>query len=321
MDSQYETSSPQSVSLFHYQNIHYLFTHQLRLRLTDREHELQAGGFGDAIPLSQVGGAKDSIEFATLAAIMIQKDGTDFDCTEYRQRLNTIFKHYAGPNLDRLDCVPTLMLSYARLLSISDLSAYSFDDCRLPRNEEAHLIEVYQKCQGSLLPIGVFDHHSSYYADLPLLRLHLTHNFNLLLKRRLHFNAVFYNAHTMLYLLLRDPQGRFSDSYDCDAYALGKSGKAPFLAQDIQSIHHIDSQNPNAIWQWLKVQCNSVPPYLENPSALTSTSVWQRSAQFYQDNSSYSTETLATVGLFTRLKPSQNMQSSACEISDLSLLP
>ena len=53
--------------LFTPQDLVSLAKNNLGLRLTGNTNEAKSGGFGDAIPLSHLGGAKDIIEFITLS--------------------------------------------------------------------------------------------------------------------------------------------------------------------------------------------------------------------------------------------------------------
>ena len=313
MEMQYETQQTERLDLFDFADIQYLLTNNLGLRLTHRFQEMTEGGTGDAIPLSHLGGAKDSIRFVTLAARLIHDTSLDDNLRQkYQKKLTEIFEQYAGENRDRLDYTPTLVLAYAGLLGYAAINP-SIAERRLPENEEALLIKMHHMSGTALLPSFVFDRDSGYYDDLPSLRLHLASDFNQLLEKRLRINHVFYTSNTMYYLLLATPYGRFASGYDLSAYPLGKAGKSTFQMEQIKDHYKIDKHNPDEslyhIWTWLKQQCKSS----EQLQKSTPPRYWQRCVQFCQDYK-FSLVLTTGIGLFVGSKILQSSQQ--CYLED-----
>lgn len=312
-DRQYETKSNTQATqlpLFHFKDIHYLLTHNIALRLSDRSTELNNGGTGDAISLSNIGGAKDTVEFVSMASLLLHHAGSDNDALQqYRARLTKIFRQYVDPNRNTLDWAPNLMLCYAHLLEIGNKNIPStIQEYRLPHDEEHYLIDIFKKCSGeALLPICLFDPTLPYFGDLPSLRLHLTKDFNQLLEKRLVYNRRFYSDDTMFYLLLVTTDQK--SSYDSSVYPLGKIGEFDFDADNIQShfkfIRHPDN-HLSEIWTWLKEQCEApslAPIKIISPDPATEQpSTWQKCVKFCQENPLSVGVVLAGVGLFASKK-------------------
>jgi len=314
MEMQYELQQTKHLALFDFADIHYLLTNDLGLRLTHRYKEITQGGTGDAIPLSHLGGAKDSIRFVTLAARLLHDTQLDDNLRQqYQNKLTEIFEQYAGQNRDRLDYTPTLVLAYAGLLGYAVIDP-SIAERRLPENEEALLIRMHQMSGTALLPSFVFDRDSGYYDGLPSLRLHLTSDFNRLLEKRLRMNHVFYSSNTMYYLLLATSYGRFASGYDLSAYPLGKTGKYTFQLDQIKDHHKIDKHDPDEalyhVWTWLKQQCKYYAQLQKNPPPR----YWQRCVQFCQDYK-FSLLLNTGVGLFGGAKILQSSQQGFLEDS------
>lgn len=286
MEMQYETPPEQTERLdpFSFQDLHYLLTHDLGLRLTHRPEEITQGGTGDAVPLSHLGGAQDSIRFVTLSALLLHSNLDDTTRAHHQETLTEIFEQYAGSNHDRLEYTPTLVLAYARLLTNASSIDPTVDERRLPHNEEQFLIEMYQKSGAALFPSLVFDRDSAYYAALPSLRLHLTSDFNQLLEKRLKLNHVFYQTSVMYYVLLTTLHNHFASGRDLDAYPLGKAGEFTFNHHDVKSHHKISDKTLPLIWAWLKQQCKPSPLSSAHPQPASPQRYWQKCVQFCQDN-------------------------------------
>lgn len=308
-DRQFATESKtrtNQLPLFHYKDIYYLLTHNIALRLSDRPTEIDHGGTGDAVSLSNIGGAKDTVEFVTLAAKLLHNANSDENSLQqqYRQRLTKIFEQYVSPHHNTFDCAPALMLCYAYLLNMGDSNIpATVMEYRLPRDEEVCLIDIFQKCRDALLPICIFDQQLPYFGGLPSLRLHLTNDFNQLLEKRLNHNRCFYSKDAMYYLLLVTPDQR--SSYDSSVYPLGKIGEFRFGAENIQSHFkfNIDQDyHVSGIWTWLKQQCETpsaaLVKILPPATVYEQSSTWQKCVKFCQENPLYVGATLAGIGLF-----------------------
>lgn len=306
---QYELSQAevQQTPLFNSGDLHHILKGNLGLRLTDRPSEITQGGRGDTIPLSHLGGAKESIEFATLSALVFRN--TDLDPHTRQQHLQTlteIFESFAGHDHSKFEFVPILILVYASLLNITSTQIDSkFFERRLPKDEEALLIDQYTKSGGALFPRFIFDKESHYYAEFPSLRLHLTSDFNQLLEKRLVFNLAYYSATPMYYLLITNPNPRFESAYDLSHYPLGKTGGAGFRKEEIVSHINITDSNISAIWAWMKQQCTLDPkPLLPSEST---PSYAQQCIKYCQDNKVYMAGLLGA-GLFAGHKVLQYTQ-------------
>lgn len=302
MDTRFE-ESPSQLTLFNFEDLHHILNANWGLRLSHIPTELEQGGCGDAIPLSHLGGAKDSITFVTIAAILLRNQNLDPSIhAQYTSQLTSIFTRYAGFQHQAVTCIPSLMLVYASLVKLTDLPVNAQQlERRLSSVEEDLLMKVYHQAGGALFPCFVFDKTSAYYDALPLLRLHLTYDFNQLLQARLQLNCIFYRNNPF-YLLLTDQQERYHTGRDFDAYQLGKAGEASFSVQDI--VHHLPISDPNAIapiWSWLKQQCKvQTNPSLEHSTAKPPT-YWQQCSKFCQENK-LAVAGMIAVGMFAGYK-------------------
>ncbi len=137
---QYELSqaTAKQAPLFNYVDIHHILTSNLGLRLSHRPDEITDGGFGDTIPLSHLGGAKESIQFVTLSALILRNPNLDpLIRQQHLQTLNQIFETFAGHDHENFKYAPALMLVYASLLNISSVQLDpKLFERRLPENEE-----------------------------------------------------------------------------------------------------------------------------------------------------------------------------------------
>lgn len=262
------------IPLLSFSDIYTLLTHNLGLRLTDRLDEVNTGGIGDAIPLSGLGDAKQSIHFVTLCALLLWHDIDESTQTQYKQELSKIFKNFADPDTDNVTCVPSLILTYARLIKLEHTNSTPTEDYRLPKTEETFLLDIYEKSGGVLSLDLIFDQNSHYYADLPSLRLHLSNDFNQLLQRRLIINCrSYYTNDVMYYMLLTATQSptRFTAGYDFARYPLGKTGRAGFLPTDV--IAYLNASTDIApILTWLKQQCGAIKNSVKQPTCQDSKS-------------------------------------------------
>ena len=302
-------------SLFNYNDIYHIISRNIGLRLTHRTSEITQGGDGDAIPLSHLGGAKDSILFATLGAILLEdSEPNPTIIQQHMQTLTGIFQDYAGHDHSQLRNTPKLMRVYAHLLQIS---AENLDpkllERRLPKDEEATLMDIYTKTGGTVFPIFVYERNSTCFGDLPSLRLHLTSDFNQLLEQRLLYNIAFYSEQPMHYLLLTDTHERYHSGYDFSHYPLGKTGgKATFSSHDIVSHLTLTDYDVAPIQTWLKQQIKLLenpPTYLRKSTVLEiPPSYLQQSIQFCQNNRVYMAGLLGA-GLFAGYKIIQYQQT------------
>jgi hypothetical protein len=268
MEARYEAPALDTTPLFNPGEIHTILTNNLGLRLSSKANELTEGGFGDAVPLSHLGGAHDCIAFITLSAILLNDPELDSDLrTFHLKTLTRIFQNYGGQDLENpnLNCIPTLILVYAVLVGIcSAMLSQQQLEYRLPKTEEDVLIGLSVLKNQTLFPDRVFDRSSDYYNDLPSLRLHLTSSFNYLLNHRLQYNCVHYTKETMYYQLLMDNTQpylkKYATGYDFSHYPLGKAGKTNFERQTIVNHLTIQTDTPLAtIKTWLKQACTHLP--------------------------------------------------------------
>lgn len=306
---QYELSRAevQQAPLFNPGDLHHILKNNVGLRLTDRPSEITQGGWGDTIPLSHLGGAKESLKFATLSALVLRN--TDLDPhtrQQHLQDLTRIFESFAGHDHSKFELVPILILVYASLLNITSTQIDpKFFERRLPKDEEALLIDLYKKSGGALFPCFIFDKESHYYADFPSLRLHLTSDFNQLLEKRLVFNLRYYSATPMHYILITSPNPRFESAYDLSHYPLGKTGGAEFSKEEIVSHITVADTNISAIWAWMKQRCTlASQPLLPSEST---PSYAQQCIKYCQDNKVYIAGLLGA-GLFAGYKVLQYTQ-------------
>ncbi|MCR9191527.1 MAG: hypothetical protein NXI01_02575 [Gammaproteobacteria bacterium] len=249
---------------FDHEDMHFMLSHNLGLRLTDNAKENQNGGFGDAIPLSHLAGAKDIITFVTLAVYLEDHPSNQ----NLQKTLQDLYHGYTRYNIDKnpeRDCLkylPGLIIIYAQLAKIGDAHLITTETTRLPTSEEKKLSQCYAFSGGALLPIYVFDKTSSYYDPLPNLRLALTENFNQRLQDRLAYNPRFFTQDEMYYALLSSPNPRkFFSASDMDRYPMGKAGKSLFEASNVLQTTPFDKStaldtHQKNICHWLKDHLN-----------------------------------------------------------------
>lgn len=286
MQQQYEVSSQSKAAplpLFNLNDIHTILSANIGLRLTPNIAEFTQGGRGDAVPLSHLAGAQDSILFISLSSLILRNQ--NLDPSIHQQHLTTLqklFTDYAGHDPQYYEhTAPVLMLVYAALLGINTRPIDpKLRERRLPAKEEELLIKIYQMSGTALFPIFIFDRESQYYGDLPSLRLHLTTDFNQLLEKRLQTNLNHYTATTMHYLLISSQQENFfARGYDWHAYPMGKAGTSNFTDSEVVSHVAVTNHNIAPIWTWLKEQCSlGLKPVPKAPS------YFQQGAKFCQEN-------------------------------------
>lgn len=289
-DDASSTQQAKSLPFFNFNDIHSILVGNLGLRLTHRSEEITDGGCGDAIPLSHLAGAKDSILFVTLGSILLRSPELDPVIRQkHLQTINQIFSDYAGSDPNSFaQTVPSLMLVYASLLQII---IYPLEpkllEQRLPEKEETFLIKIYNLSGAALFPSLIFDRSSHYYEDVPSLRLHLSFNFNQLLEKRLQENLVYYHSSPMYYLLVTGKQNDFAWGYDFKRYPMGKAGEANFSAEDVVSHLTINDNNLEPIGSWLKQQCARSKPMLTSPTEPPTKkplSYYQQGVKFCKEN-------------------------------------
>lgn len=316
MQRQYDVRSEQQANLlplFNFNDIHHILAGNLGLRLTHRSEEITEGGCGDAIPLSHLAGAKDSILFVTLSSILLRTPDLEPAIRQqHLQTINQLFAAYAGSDPEFFaQTTPSLMLVYASLLQIITCPLEpKLLEQRLPEKEETLLIKVYNISGAALFPSLIFDRSSQYYGDVPSLRLHLSSNFNQLLEKRLRVNLFYYQASPM-YLLITGKQQDFAWGYDFNHYPMGKAGEANFSAQDVVSHLTVSDNNIEPIWSWLKQQCAAHKPMLATPAELStkeSLSYYQQGVKFCQENKAV-VASVVGLSMFVGYKLLQRQQS------------
>lgn len=219
--------------LFSVQDLVPLAKKNLGLRLTGDTDEFKLGGFGDAIPLSHLAGAKDIIEFVTLSFLPELP----------QERMEAIYNRYKQIDVGSTDCMPRLILHYAAQHNIDDARD------RLSYKQNDHVTDGYIELQ-----VGAIDSESkelvSFYSstqfvyplqlvvkNLPFLAEELAYNFNEKLQLRLAKNwNVYATSNDMDYLFLTDDLGdarNYEEGYDLNNYPLGKIGSRQFSASNI----------------------------------------------------------------------------------------
>lgn len=106
----------------------------LGLRMTNNPNEL-TGGEGDVIPLFELAGAIDIIEFVTLSCSILNNCSRT-QINEMRERLITIFSKYVNQSLVN---VPDLILTYAKILDLDVVRNIEHTCERLSTHEEHQL--------------------------------------------------------------------------------------------------------------------------------------------------------------------------------------
>lgn len=314
------------VPFLDFEDIHTLLKNNLGLRLTHRSEDLNQGGLGDATPLTPLAGAADIIAFITLSACVLNAPST---LPQFKTQLETLYNKYSGyrvtsdPQRHCIQYIPTLMMTYARLLNIGDIRHLPTRDeeARLPLQEETLLRRVYEQIKFSLYLPFVFDQTSPYYGDVPVLRLLLTTHFNQQLQDRLTYNRSFFNASSMHYVLLSSQCERFRSAYDVQHYAMGKAGKHQFAATDVRAhfTFPVAEFSSIAVLKWLKTSLNHLKlmPHaqatelhnLKNMAVdpTKEASYFQQGVTFCYDNKN-SIIALMGIGLFAALQATKHIQ-------------
>ncbi|ARB91206.1 hypothetical protein [Legionella longbeachae] len=219
--------------LFTPQDLVPLAKRNLGLRLTGNIKEANFGGFGDAIPLSHLGGAKDIIEFLTLA----------FFSDLPKDQMEVIYNRYKEIDIHSIDCMPRLILYYAAQNNIGDARE------RLSHKKDAPISKLYFK-----LKLASIEHEAkklvSYYnansmiapleliiSQFPHIAQELAHNFNekFFLRLKKNWNA-YATSDDMDYLFLSDNfphTHKYEVGYDFNNYPLGKVGRHHFEAVNV----------------------------------------------------------------------------------------
>ena len=219
--------------LFSSQDLVPLAKKNLGLRLTSKIHECRSGGFGDAIPLSHLAGAKDIIEFVTLSFLPALE----------RERMEAIYRRYQEPDVRSSRCMPRLILHYAAQHDICDARE------RLSHDTNERITTGYIKLQLKSIESEAKELVSFYntVADfcplervvthLPYLAQELAYNLNEKLQLRLTENWNTYaTSYDMDYLFLTNEEhggGYYEEGYDFNNYPLGKTGQSAFNAKNV----------------------------------------------------------------------------------------
>ncbi|NDH08053.1 MAG: hypothetical protein EBY16_00245 [Gammaproteobacteria bacterium] len=219
--------------LFSAQHLVPLAKKNLGLRLTGNTNESKSGGFGDAIPLSHLAGAKDIIEFVTLSFLPELP----------RERMEAIYNRYKQIDVHSTDCMPRLILHYAAQHNIGDARE------RLSYKKNDHVTEGYIKLQVGAIaseakkPASFYSSSKFVYPldlvvkNLPYLAEELAYNFNEKLQLRLAKNYYVYaTSDDMDYLFLTDDSQKsrnYEEGYDFNNYPLGKIGSRQFDSSNV----------------------------------------------------------------------------------------
>ncbi len=333
MDMRLEKTHDDSgdIPLLDFEELHTILKNNLGLRLTNRSTDLRDGGLGDATPLTPLAGAADIIQFITLSACVLNTPST---LPHFKTQLETLYNKYSDykvtsdPQRRCIQYIPTLMMTYARLLNIGDITHLPTRDeeARLPLQEETLLRRVYEHMKFSLYLPFVFDKTSAYYGDVPVLRLLLTTHFNQQLQNRLTYNCSFFNAPSMHYVLLSSQYERFRSAYDVQHYAMGKAGKHQFAATDVCAhfTFSVAEFSSIAVIKWLKTSLNHLKlmPYAQATEIsevcthnlkdiavdpIKQVSYFQKGVTFCYDNKN-SIIALIGIGLFAALQATKHIQ-------------
>ncbi|WP_454780758.1 hypothetical protein [Legionella sp. WA2022007384] len=219
------------MSFFTPQDLLPLAESNLGLRLTENTSEVKFGGNGDAIPLSHLGGAKNIIEFITLA----------FLPEPPKARMEAIYNRYKEINIRPSDCMPRLILHYAAKHNISDarerlsyktydaISAFYFKFELMSIESEARkLLSFYTTTSMPTLEFVL--------NECPYLAKELAHNFNekFLLRLKINWGA-YATSDDMDYLFLSNNSRirNYENGYDFNKYPLGKVGRHHFDSSDV----------------------------------------------------------------------------------------
>ncbi|WP_115708920.1 hypothetical protein [Legionella sainthelensi] len=223
--------------LFTPQDLVPLAKRNLGLRLTANVTEANSGGFGDAIPLSHLGGAKDIIEFLTLAFLPeLPKD-----------QMEVIYNRYKEIDVHSSECMPRLILHYAAKNNIGDAKE------RLSNKKEDAISMLFFKLELASIEVEAkklasFYTSTSIIAPLelitnqfPYLTQELAYNFNekFFLRLKKNWDAYATSA-DMDYLFLSDTDShaqKYEQGYDFNNYPLGKVGRHHF--ETIQVIKQV----------------------------------------------------------------------------------
>ncbi|KTD60096.1 hypothetical protein Lsai_0206 [Legionella sainthelensi] len=223
--------------LFTPQDLVPLAKRNLGLRLTANVTEANSGGFGDAIPLSHLGGAKDIIEFLTLAFLPELP----------RDQMEVIYNRYKEIDVHSSECMPRLILHYAAKNNIGDAKE------RLSNKKEDAISILFFKLELASIEVEAkklasFYTSTSMIAPLelitnqfPYLAQELAYNFNekFFLRLKKNWNAYATSA-DMDYLFLSDTDShvqKYEQGYDFNNYPLGKVGRHRF--ETIQVIKQV----------------------------------------------------------------------------------
>ncbi len=219
--------------LFTPQDLVPLAKKNLGLRLTGNTQEANSGGFGDAIPLSHLGGAKDIIEFLTWAFLPELP----------KAQMEVIYNRYKEIDIHSSDCMPRLILHYAAQNNIGDAKE------RLSNKKNDALSMLYFKLELASIEVEAkklvsFYNSTARIAPLelvtsqfPYLAQELAHNFNEKFFLRLKRNwEVYATSDDMDYLFLSDNLPhvqKYEVGYDFNNYPLGKVGRHHFEAVNV----------------------------------------------------------------------------------------
>ncbi|KTD72975.1 hypothetical protein [Legionella tucsonensis] len=218
--------------LFTSQDLVPLAKSNLGLRLTGNTNEAKSGGFGDAIPLSHLGGAKDIIEFVTLS----------FISEPPKDQMEAIYNRYKKIDIHSNDCMPRLILHYAAKNNIGDakkrlsyqkndvMTAFYFKLELMSIESEAKKLVSFYTSTSTTAPLEFIT------SQCPYLAQEIAHNFNekFLLRLKLNWDA-YATSDDMDYLFLSDnlQVRNYDKGYDFNNYPLGKVGRHQFDAANV----------------------------------------------------------------------------------------
>ncbi|KTC90329.1 hypothetical protein [Fluoribacter dumoffii] len=304
--------------LFTPQDLVPLAKSNLGLRLTGNTDEANSGGYGDAIPLSHLGGAKDIIEFLTLSSL--PKPPKD--------QMEVIYNRYRKTDIHANDCMPRLILYYAAKNDIGDAKE------RLAHQKDDVLTAFYFKLQLLSIESETIKLASLYNAttttaslefvtsQCPYLAQELARNFNEKLQLRLKLNWDAYaTSYDMDYLFLSDNPGvrSYEEGYDFNNYPLGKVGRHQFGVEHVvKQVMFLGGEHRNSDAEIKLEEClfKSIKTILKNDLHKSLTQLQQNIEKKLSQHPEYPNEFKRacneTIALIARLEEDEQL---SCEES------
>ncbi len=228
----------------------------LGLRVTNNPNEL-AGGEGDVIPLYELAGAIDIIEFVTLSCFILNKCSRT-QINEMRKRLMTIFSKYINQSLVN---VPDIILTYAKIL---DLDVARNIECtceRLSSCEEYQLSRALLFDDKLLTPEQLFTNDLN---DYPQFTEALTKHFNQFLYYRLK-QLEQDDLLLRYFFLIKIDKNTIEDVSHVNEFPLGKIKSIRFKQEQIVAVLTANiGIDATLLLRWLKnsvKQLKITPPF------------------------------------------------------------